>query len=276
MSRLDVQAQFRLTGGNRAVGPEIVVGVSEARYQELEFANGGHLEGRFQVAGGRTPDGLVRAPLGAGRLPVGNSRVAWLAQVAISREAIGGEPWSDTRTAAGVVSVRTGGVGRLEADVLLRQVDLDNDPGGPLTIGGRLTTVGVRQQFYLGRADRWLRVGFTRGQRDAGDAYDAGVWYLGADLVLPIAADRGFLAVRFTTGQEDFDNAASNPLASDFRKDGIRSETVVLSLRVAPRVYVSGRLARITRDTNLGADVPGSPDSGYRRMLTTAGVTLAF
>jgi len=276
MARLDLQGHFRLAPGNQPVSPEIVVRAAQVRYQELDFANGGSLEGRFQVAGGRTPDGVVRGTLGTGRVPVGNSSVAWLAQVAAGRERIGGEPWADTRAASGLVSVRTGGVGRFEADVLLRNVELEVDPGDPLTIAGRLTTYGARQQFYLARADRWLRVGLTRGRRDAGDAYDADILYVGADLVLPLAGDRGFFGASFATGREEFSEAASNPFGADLRQDDIRSISLALSVRVAPRVYVSGRLARVTRETTLGLGIPGSPDLGYQRVLTTVGVTWAF
>jgi hypothetical protein len=276
MGRLDLQGHVRLAGGPQTVSPEIVVRLSQVRYQELDFADGGSLEGRFQVAGGRTPDGLVRGPLGTGRLPVGNAGVAWLAQAALSRERIGGEPWSDAFTAAGVVSVRTGRVGRFEADALLRNVELEDDPGEPFTIAGRLTTIGVRQQFSLGRADRWVRVGFTTGQRDAGDAYDARIRYLSADVVLPLVTDRGFVGLSVAAGQETFDTEASNPLATGVREDDLRSVSVVLSVRVAGRIYVSGRLARIMRETNLDGGVPASPDLGYERVLTTAGVTWAF
>lgn len=276
MARLDFQGHFRLARGNQPVGPEIVARFAKVRYQELDASDGRSFEGRFQIAGGRTPDGVVRGTLGTGRTPVGNSAVAWLAQAAVGREWLGGEPWADTRAVSGTVSVRTAGFGRLEADLLLRNVELENDPSEPLTIGGRLTTYGARQQFYLGRADRWVRFGLTRGQRDAGSAYDADILYLGGDLVLPLVGDRGFFGASVVAGREDFDKAASNPFGPKLREDDIRSLTLALSVRVAPRVYVSGRLARITRETNRGTGLPGAPDLGYERVLTTVGATWAF
>lgn len=275
MTRLDLQGHIRLAGTNSTVSPEIVVRAAQVRYQELDFIDGGRVEGRFQVAGGRTPDGLVRGPLGTGRLAVGNSAVAWLAQVSASRDRLGGETWADTRAASGVVSVRTGGVGRLEGNVLLRNLELVDDPGEPFTMGGRVTSFGLRQQFYLGRGDRFVRVGVTSGRRDAGDAYDADILHVGADLVLPLGTDRGFFGVSLASGREEFKDEASNPSAG-VREDDLRSITLVLSVRVAPRVYVSGRLARVTRETNLGADIPGFPDYGYERVLTTAGITWAY
>jgi hypothetical protein len=275
MARLDFQGHFRLAPGNQIVSPEIVARFAELTYQDLDASDGRSLEGRFQIAGGRTPDGVVRGTLGTGRLPVGNSVVAWLAQAAVGRERLGGEPWADTRALSGTVSLRTGGFGRLEADLLLRNLDLDDDPGESFTVGGRLTSYGARQQFYLGRADRWVRFGVARGKRDAGNAYDARILSVSGDLVLPLVGDRGFFGASLAAGREDFDKPASNPFGPNLRKDDLRSVTVALAVRVAPRVYISGRLARITRVTNTDAGV-GIPDLGYERVLTTVGATWAF
>jgi hypothetical protein len=275
MGRIDLQLDLRPASGGSAWSPEIVLRAGQARYRDLEFLNAGRFEGRFQLARGRTPDGLLRGALGAARVPAGHSAVAFLVQVAASRERMDGEPWADTRAAGAILSLRTGRAGRFEVDALLRNVDLANDPEEPFTIAGRVTTLGLRQQFYLGRADRWLRVGATAGARDAGLAYDASIRQIAADLALALT-DRWSLWIGLAAGREAFRDDLSNPFATGPREDDLRAATAVLARRLGQRIFLTGRITRLQRRAEVAIGASDPVDLGYRRALATAGITWAF
>jgi hypothetical protein len=277
MGRLDLQIDFRPGSGEGTWSPEIVLRAGQARYRDLDFLNAGSFEGRFQLARGRTADGLLRGGLGAARVPAGNSAVAFLIQVAAGRELLDGDPWADTQAAGAVLSLRTGGAGRFEIDALVRSVDLASDPGEPFTLAGRVTSLGVRQQLYLGRADRWLRAGVMAGNRDAGAAYQAGIRQVTADLALPLAV-RWHLWIGVAAGREAFREDLSNPFpfGAGSREDDLRSATVVLARRLGERFFVTGRASRLQRRAEVEAGLSDPVDIGYRRDLATVGITWAF
>lgn len=236
-----------------------------------------------QLAWGRDPRGYVLGPLGYARTPLGSDSVSFLLQVGGSRAWVDGEAAVDRVEVAGSMTLRPGGWGLTRLQARYRDAESDTDrPGAGTALDpfGEEIAAGVVQTFFLGRPDRYLRLGAEAGEIDAGLAYDRSFVDLSVELALPVGRDgRSTLYLAGGGRRDDFDDPVSTFFlagADDTREDETLRAGAGLVTRLGDQFALTGRVGWSDRDSDLGTVFGGTDFLSYDRTLASLGLVWNF
>lgn len=210
-----------------------------ARFSDLDFLDESQWRASLQLAWGADPQGYVTGPLGYTRVPFGHSLASLLLQVGTSEAELDGEPLIQVDQASLTLlfreSVKT--ATQVEAGVQSRDI-LDGRAESDLL------SASVSQIFYLGRRDRYLRIGGLWSEEDGGLNGDVSSLGGTAEAVLPLAK-RWTLQLAATRQVDDFEPAAG----ADFEDTTLRANGA-LSFALTPRLLLVARGGWTDRDSD--------------------------
>lgn len=257
-------------------------------FGDLDFLDLSRTRGSVHLSFGGDPLGVLTGPLGWVRVPYDDRPVAVLFQLGAAFDQLDGRSWRDELAAAVSVTFREGRA--LATRISAGYRDHDFEQGFEANLGEEEVSLipqdyselelAADQSFYLGRRNRYLRVGVSAGARssDPGIGLNQDASTLGARAELGLPFTRRFtLSLAGSWRQVDFDEVESNPLFPFFFTDRPREDTTtrlvaVASWAVKPRLLLTGRVARIDRQADLGPATEELLDLDYERTVVSLGV----
>jgi hypothetical protein len=234
-----------------------------SRFSDLDFLNERQWSAAVHLAWGSDPAGYLTGPLGYTRVPFGNSRVSVLLQAGRTDTRLDGDPLVTADAGALALMFR-------ETVSTATQVELDFQKQELLDglADSRVRSAGASQLFYLGRRDRYLRLGGAREKQTDGLLGDSTALAGTAELSLPLAG-RGSLQLAVSRRKEDFDAAGVRPGFTDTTTRAAGA----LAWEVVRHLYVIGRASWTKRDSDL---VPVTADPldfrDFRRSTASLGL----
>jgi tetratricopeptide repeat protein len=235
--------------------------VKAARFSDLDFLNERQWSAAAHLAWGSDPLGYLTGPMGYTRVPFGASRVSFLLQAGRTDTRLNGDPLVTADEAALAMVLR-------ETGTAATQVELDGQRRDYLD-GVRkadFRSVGVSQFFFLGRRNRYLRLGALHGKETDGLEGDTTSDGGTAELALPLG-DRWTLQLAASRTRDKIDRPATSFADTTTRAAG------ALTWQACRRLYVTGRASWAKRDSDL---VPASPAAldfrDYRRTTASLGL----
>jgi hypothetical protein len=242
--------------------------VKAARFQDLDFLNERQWSAALQLAWGSDPLGYLTGPLGYTRVPFGNSRFSLLLQAGRTDNRVNGDPQLTADEVALTLVAR-------EAVITATQVELDVQRRDYVDGFKKADawSVGASQLFFLGRRDRYLRLGASRGEEKDGLRFDTTSLEGTVELALPLT-DR--VVVQLAGSRRKDKSESPFPIFTSSRFDAtIDRVAAALSWEVARHLYVTGRASWSERRSPTPFFIL-SPVSlafdNYRRATTSVGL----
>ena len=242
--------------------------VKAARFQDLDSLNERQWSAAVQLAWGSDPLGYLTGPLGYTRVPFGHGPFSLLLQAGRTDSRVNGGPQLTADEAALTLVAR-------EAVITATQVELDVQRRDYIDGFKKadVWSVGASQLFFLGRRDRYLRLGVSRGEERDGLLGDTTSLAGTAELALPLT-DR--VVVQLAGSRRKDESKFNFPI---FIFSSIDSTTdrvaAALSWKVARHLYVTGRASWSERRTDTPSFIL-SPVSlafdNYRRTTASVGI----
>lgn len=237
--------------------------VKAAQFADLDFLNERQWSAAVQLAWGSDPLGYLTGPLGYTRVPFGASRVSFLLQAGRTDTRVNGNALETADEAALAVVFR-------ETATTATQVELDYQKQDLLDglLDGRSRSAGISQIFFLGRRDRYLRLGAQRGTgTDLLIIGDVTSLTGTAELALPLA-DRWSLQIAASRRKDDYDS-----ILGEFDDTTTRA-AAVLSWELTRHLYVTGRASWAQRDSTYvpGANLAVLAHRDYQRNTASLGL----
>jgi len=244
--------------------------------------------GTVHLSYGGDPMGYLAGPLGWVRVPYDDRPVAVLFQLGAASDRLDGQTWRDELAAAISITFREGRALATRVGASYRDHDFEQGFEANLTEDEvslipqdfSELELSADQYFYLGRRNRYLRVGAASGTRSTqpgvGLDQDASTLAASAELGLPLGR-RFTLWLAGSWRKVDFDQVESNPLFPFFFTDKPREDTTTRLVAVAswtlkPRLLLTGRIARIDRTADIGPAAEELLDLDYQRTVVSLGV----
>jgi len=286
-TQLDLRAAVHpLVRGGWSLG--LVGEGHQTLFGDLDFLDLSRTRGAVHLSFGGDPLGVLAGPLGWVRVPYDDRQVAVLFQLGVAFDELDGQTWRDELAAAVSVIFREGRALATRISAGYRDHDfeqgfeanLDEEEVSLIPQDYSELELAADQSFYLGRRNRYLRVGVSAGERssDPGAGLNQDASTLGARAELGLPFSRRFtLSLAGSWRQVDFDEVESNPLFPFFftdrpREDATTRLVAVASWAVKPRLLLTGRVARIDRQADLGPAVEELLDLDYERTVVSLGV----
>lgn len=249
----------------------------QSLHQDFDFLDLSRARGVVQAAWGRDPLGYLTGPLGYTRVPFGHDRVSLLAQAGVTYDLLDGDSYLRTVAGALTLVVREGTATATQVEVALEDQDFSQ-----LLLGGdadgEVVSLGVSQLLYLGRRNRYLRLGVLAAERSAGAAFDSSSREGRAELSLPLGR-RSTLFVAAALRQDDFDSPLSNPFSPATgppREDTTARLTAALVWALRDRLVLTLRGTHLDRDADLGPQPAFLPSLDYERTVVSLGLAWFF
>jgi hypothetical protein len=237
-----------------------------ARFSDLNFLNEAQWSVAAHLAWGSDPQGYLTGPLGYSRVPFGASPVSILLQAGRTDTRVNGNALDTADETALAVVLR-------ETTTTATQVELDyqkHELEGGRFPDGRAKSAGVSQFFFLGRRDRYLRLGAERGKETDFVVTDDTTSLTGSiELALPLA-DRWTLQLAASRRKDEHDGFVLGKFDDTTSRAG-----AVLSWLVAPHLYVTGRGSYAKRDSTYAPDgnIAVLARRDYQRTTASLGLT---
>lgn len=243
-----------------------------SQYRDQSELDLSQARGVVSVAWGNDPAGLLSGPLGSARVPSGSGRFSFLLQGGGTRIWLGGDSYLSAAEGAFSVTARRGARSALRLDLEVRDSSYSNDGPGALRRGGIETVVGLSQYFFLGRRDRYLRLGAAAGEQDSGLAFDSASTEAFAELAAPLST-RWTLSLLGSYREDRFDNPESSLLHAPGtpRDDTTWRVTAASAWRMTDRLRWLIRGSHVRRDSNVLV-VSRTPLFDYERTTLSLGV----
>ena len=257
-------------------------------FGDLDFLDLSRTRGAVHLSYGGDPLGVLTGPLGWVRVPHDDRPVAVLFQLGVAFDELDGQTWRDELAVAVSVTFREGRALATRLSAGWRDHDyeqgfeanLEEEEVSVIPRDSTEVELGLDQYLYFGRRNRYLRLGVAAGERssDPGIGLDQDASTLTGQAELGLTLHRRFtLWLAGSWRQVDFDEVESNPLFPFFFTDRPREDTTtrlvaVASWAVKPRLLLTGRVARIDREADLGPAVEELLDLDYKRTVVSLGV----
>ncbi|HEV7667126.1 MAG TPA: tetratricopeptide repeat protein [Thermoanaerobaculia bacterium] len=257
------------TPGGWTVGLGLDAGTS--KYQDFGALDQATASGRVSLARGADPRGYLLGPLGPAETPFGGARTSFLVQAGGSAVWLDGDSYLRSADAGLGLTLREGNATATSIDFGYSDRTFSGASKGR---SGNDLSAGLHQTFFLGRADRSLRLGATAMTRSAGRRFASERRTAEIALGLPFGARCG-LSLSGSYLNERFDHPESNlfspfgPPREDDTARGAAAFTWSLSAKL--RLAVRAAFSRRTSNVDLGS---GLPDLDYRR--TELGLSAAW
>ena len=243
----------------------------QAVHQDFDFLDIGQVGGLVQLAWGKHPLGYVTGPLGYARVPYGRSRASILFQGGAETLDIDGDSYVQTDVLAGSVTIQEGERMATQVDLDYADQDYKSATLDPF-LSGQRTALKASQYFFLGRRDRYVRVGLRAGQRRASRTFDSSQLEASVELSTPLSA-RTVLNFAGSWLRDDYDHPESNPLSptGEPREDQTLTAGITLAWALGNHAYLSGRVTHVDRDSDMAVF-----DQDYDRTIATLGITVYY
>jgi hypothetical protein len=231
----------------------------------------GLARGTVQAAIGGDPLGFLEGPLGAVRVPFAGSRVTALFQAGGSSYQLDGSSYlSAWEGAASLTFNETPGTAT-RLDLLYSDLDFSDADLADERRSGEELSVRASQLFFLGRRDRFLRLGVLAGDREAGRPFSASIEEGSVELRWPLAV-RWAAHAEGTIRRAEYDGSASNLFdpKGKAREDTTTRAAVTLSWAARDRLRWTARGVYLDRDSNLGFE---ETFLDYRRTAVSIGLS---
>jgi len=243
------------------------------RWNDDDFLDSRRLSAGADLAWGGDPAGYLGGPLGYARVPFGRRPLSLLLQARYVDDTLDGDAFRSAFELAAAATVREGAAAATVVSGGWSEADYDRDGSGPQERSGSEVSAAVDQVFYRGRRDRFLSLGATWRQRDAGAAFDAAATGGRATVALPFGRR---WALRLDGAREEvrYDDLASNPvfLGDREREDTLSRFAASLSWAARDRLLFHVAAGWSERDTTLGDAADALFDLDYERTVVSAGV----
>ncbi len=248
------------TPGGWTVGFGLDAGAS--KHQDFGALDLAAASGRVSFARGADPRGYLPGPLGPAETPFGGARASFLVQAGGSAWWLDGASYLRSADAGLGLTLREGNATATSIDLGYFDRSFSGVFKGR---SGSDLSVGLHQTFFLGRADRSLRLGVVATDRGAGRRFASERRTAEIALALPIGSRCG-LSLSGSYLNERFDHPESN-LFSPFgppREDDTTRGGAAFAWSPSSKLRLAARaaFARRTSNVDLGS---GLPDLDYRR-----------
>ena len=236
-------------------------------HQDLDSLDLTQARGAFSLAWGKDPLGVVTGPMGYTRVPSGDSRVSFLIQGGTAYSELDGDSYVRSHQAAGSATIRESKSTATQVDLHWQDFNFFQSTGNPILTGdllnGHETSLGASQYFYLGRRDRYVRVGGVAGDVRRANAFFSGSFREGTiELSLPLHR-RLMLYLSGSRRKDDLDEGQTP------HKEETTVAVAALVWAFADHFYLTARGATVRFDEG----EPLFDFLDYDRTLATVGVT---
>lgn len=261
---LDLRAAvypFYGRGGSGGWSMGLVGQVKVARFQDFGFLDRRQWSAAASLAWGSDPLGYLTGPLGYTRVPFGHGRAAFLLQAGRTDTRLDGNPLATVDEAALSAVFREAVWTATQVELDLQRRDLVDGRAEP-----DLWSAGASQLFFLGRRDRYLRLGAQHGEETDGLDGDVTSLEATAELALPLRSG-WTLQIAAARRQDEIER----PIV---RFDETTTRAVAaLTWGLTHHLYLTGRVAWSRRESDLAPASPNPLDHrDYRRKVASLGL----
>jgi hypothetical protein len=249
----------------------LAVSGQQSVYQDQRDLDLSLVRATASLAWGGSPRGFVSGPLGSTRVPTEHNRIALLLQGGGAQVWLGGDSYLGLAEGAFALIARESGRTATRLELEARDSSYSADSSGTLRRSGTEAVLGVSQYLFLGRDDRYLRLGIAAGERRAGRAFDSSSGEALVELSAPLFR-KGSLRVLGSWREDRFDHPESSLANGRPERDDTTWRVIV-----APTWPVNEHLAwtlrgsHVRRDSNVRIAL-GSPLFDYERTTFSLGL----
>jgi hypothetical protein len=243
-----------------------------SKYRDQRDLDLSQARGVVSMAWGGDPAGSVSGPLGSARVPSRSGRFSFLLQGGGTRVWLGGDSFLSAAEGAFSVMARHSPGSAVRLDLEIRDSSYSRDGSGALHRGGTEAVLGLSHYFYLGRRDRWLRLGAAAGEQDSGQAFDSASTEAFAELAAPLST-RWTLSLLGSYREDRFDNPESSLLHAPGRPrdDATWRVTAASAWRMTDHLQWVIQGSHVQRESNVLV-VSQAPLFDYERTTLSLGV----
>lgn len=262
----------------RSLRLSLSLDANQSLHQDPDRLDRTDLRAVGHLSWGGDPSGYLVGPKGYAWVPMEERFLSVLIQGDISLTLLDAD--SQRRGSGGSIAlaVRPQRWGQTQLDLTFEETDFfANARAREERESGHETAFEVGQYFFLGSRSRYLRLGWGRGQRNAGADFDTHFTTAALDVAMPITQrSTFFFGARLR--QDEFDSAAASAAATPQRRrtDETWTGTAMLLYALGPRLHLFARAQNGQRDSNVHV-APGDEDFfDYKRTAASLGLTWFF
>jgi hypothetical protein len=253
------------------VSAGVTLEAGQSLHQDFDTLDLGLARGTVQVAVGGDPLGFLEGPLGAVRVPFAGSRITALVQAGGSSYQLDGSAYLRTWEGAASLAFNETSGTATRLDLLYSDLDFSEVELADERRSGEDLSVRASQLFFLGRRDRFLRLGVLAGDREAGPPFSASIEEGSAEIRWPLAI-RWAVHAEGSLRRTEYDGSESNLFdpGGETREDTTIRGAVTLSWAATERLRWTARGLYVDRDSNLGFE---EAFLDYRRTVLSVGLS---
>jgi len=262
----DVRAEMHPFYGKAGWSLGLLLDAYQSFYQDIDGLDLGFGQAAFQIAHGEDPLGFVTGPMGYTRVPTGNSRASYLLQGGAAYSRLDDESFYRVQRLAGSVTLREGAKTATQIDADYQDLNFFQS-GSPFiepeTLDGHLWTFKASQYFFLGRRDRYVRVGYLHGEDDRSqEFFDSKIDEGSLELSLPLSRWLVLYLAGAHRGEDRDQGSVPHEEKTSYA-------SVALICPFAPHFYLTARGSWVSHDVQDSA----LDFLDYDRTVATLGVT---
>lgn len=236
-------------------------------YRDLDALDLGFGQAAFQLAHGKDRLGFVTGPMGYTRVPSGDSRVSFLFQGGAAYSRLDDESYYRVQRLAASLTIREGAGTATQIDADYQDLTYFQSGSAilePEALNGHLWAIKASQYFFLGRRDRYVRVGLLRGEDDRSlEFFDSAITEGSVELSLPLNR-RLVLHLAGAYRKDDRDHGSAP------HEETTPAASAALIYPFARHLYLTARGSWIDHEAD---DALVDDLLGYDRTVATLGVT---
>ncbi len=247
-------------------------------YREFDYLDLAQSRAVVHLAWGKDPLSYLTGALGYSRVPHGAGPVSVLLQIGYTFTQLDGEMYFRGAGIALSMTARETPFTDTQLELIYQDLDFEETLLEGRDRSGNLRAIDLSQFFYLKRRNRYLRLGFMAGERDADRAYARSFIQPYLEATLPLKPNWSVLltgSVRST----DFDYPESNlflpTAATDRREDTTVAATLRLVWSIRPDLLLTAAWHHTDRDSKMELP-PGIAGLDYERTQGTFGFRWLF
>lgn len=254
----------------------VTVDARRSFHQDFGFLDLGQVRGALQLAFGSDPLGYLKGFLGHTRVPFGTSRFSALLQAGGTTWQLDDASYLQTWEAAASLTFQEARYTASRLDFGYSDRDFSDAGLADERRSGEDLSLQASQLFYLGRRDRYVRIGVLALDRQADRAFSGSILEGNAELSLPIAL-RWTVHLEGSVREDDFDHPESNRfvIGGPVRNDTTTRAAVSLVWAATERLRAVARGTYVDRSSNVDLG-DALPDLDYRRTIVSAGLSWVF
>ncbi len=211
-------------------------------------------------------------------MPTGSSPISVLLQVGYTYTQLDEQPYFQGTGAALSMTARETPFTDTQLELIYQDLDFEETALANRGRSGNLQTIDLSQFFYLNRRNRYLRLGFQAGERNADRAYARSFVESYLEAALPLKPSWSLLLTG-SVRSADFDHSESNlfsPTAGTVpREDTAVRATLRLVWSIRPDLLATAFFGYTDRDSKIELP-PGISGLDYERTQGSLGFRWFF